>query len=100
MSTILKVTEATKKFSGIVALDAASIEVGEREGADPVRIAGRVLVAPVADHLLDIALGLLATGEAVRGNGGLGLAHLPCAFSLASSRGNIRRALPSKIAWR
>jgi branched-chain amino acid transport system ATP-binding protein len=31
MSAILRVTEATKKFSGIVALDAASIEVGEGE---------------------------------------------------------------------
>jgi branched-chain amino acid transport system ATP-binding protein len=31
MSTVLKVQEVTKKFSGIVALDAASIEVGEGE---------------------------------------------------------------------
>jgi branched-chain amino acid transport system ATP-binding protein len=31
VSTILRVTEATKKFSGIVALDAASIEIGEGE---------------------------------------------------------------------
>src|SRR6478735_6008749 len=63
--------------------------VGERERAHAVAfvVGGGVLVTPVADELLDVALGLLAMADAVRGDGGFGFAHKPRPFRIASSRG-------------
>src|SRR5690606_7682897 len=72
------------------------LEFAEREGSHAVAlfIAGRHLVAPVADELVDVPLRLLAASVTHRGDGGIVTSHLPCAFSLASSRGKTRRTLP------
>src|SRR5690348_15861850 len=73
--------------------------VGEGKGTHPVAlvVTGRHLVAPVADEMPDVALGLLATGEALRRHRSFGLAHNPRSLSIASSRWYTRLALPSKI---
>ena len=81
--------------------DRRAVLPGERAHAVALVVGGSHFVAPVADELLDIPLGLRAAREASGDEcifGGVAFAQSPFSFNIRSRRVKTLRALPSKMA--